>query len=494
MDKNTVNAALMSGFNTYNNYSVFSHVLMPEGFAVNLGFKFYNTGRVLNDALIGRYGDHEEKIHPCGRTWDGGYTELFMKFSDCAVRVQSSADASGLVLLVTPLHEGAAPQVMPPVALVSAAVLWGRPGCVFKDGDKLVGSIDGKTVEVYSDGEITGERNVNINSPFFAVKLDRPVTVSTGRRISCKEAEAVMLKAKAASEKQLEKYGDQAEAAAAMRACMAWDTIYEPEQMQVCTPVSRLWNIGWGGYVLFCWDTYFAAMLAATENKELAYSNLIAITGEKTESGFVPNFGSSNDGKSRDRSQPPVGAKALKEVYRRYREKWIVEYLFDDLLVWNRWWAANRQIKNGTLCWGSNPYEIRRGMHWETTGVDELLGAALESGLDNSPMYDGMEFDKETHLMRLSDVGLTGLYIMDCEALADLAEEIGRSEAAELRKRAEHTKDGLDTLWCEDSGMFLNRRTDTGELSPRTSPANFYALYSNRVTEAQAKKMMKNYF
>ena len=35
-------------------------------------------------------------------------------------------------------------------------------------------------------------------------------------------------------------------------------------------------------------------------------------------------------------SQPPVGSEILLEMYRKYKESWIVELLFDDLYDWNR--------------------------------------------------------------------------------------------------------------------------------------------------------------
>jgi len=279
-----------------------------------------------------------------------------------------------------------------------------------------------------------------------------------------------------------------------MRTCLAWDTIYESENDQICSPVSRLWNIHWGGYVLFDWDTYFSALIASVENKQLAYANAIAITHEKTEAGFIPNFGAADDDKSRDRSQPPVGSLVVREIYRKYREKWLVEYLFEDLLTWNRWFAEHRMLSNGQLCWGSDPYEGRNGKHWETAGVNELLGAALESGLDNSPMYDDIPFNKATHLMELADVGLTGLYITDCENLAELADLTGRKEGAELRERAEKSKAGLEEMWDEEFGLYCNKRSDTGEFNRRISATNFYALYSDRVSKERAERMMKEHF
>jgi hypothetical protein len=336
--------------------------------------------------------------------------------------------------------------------------------------------------------------NLGLTTPYITVELSGPVAVSTGSQINSAELKAFMLDQKNKILSENAKYGRLAEAYNAMRTCLAWDTIYEPEHEQICSPVSRLWNINWGGYVLFDWDTYFSSMMTMLENKELAYANAIAITHEKTEAGFIPNFGAADDDKSRDRSQPPVGSLAVRELYRTFREKWLVEYLFDDLLTWNRWFADNRMLPNGQLCWGSTPFEPRSGKRWETEGINDRFGAALESGMDNVPMYDDIPFDKKTHLLCLADVGLTGLYIMDCEKLAELADIIGRKEGNELRNRAEQSKLGMEELWDDEFGFYCNRRTDTGEFSRSISATNFYAFFSNKVSTGHAERMIKEHF
>jgi len=48
----------------------------------------------------------------------------------------------------------------------------------------------------------------------------------------------------------------------AIETTLGWDTIYEPSKHIVVSPVSRVWSVHWGGYVLFDWDTFFAATMA----------------------------------------------------------------------------------------------------------------------------------------------------------------------------------------------------------------------------------------
>jgi neutral trehalase len=127
--------------------------------------------------------------------------------------------------------------------------------------------------------------------------------------------------------------------------------------------------------------------------------------------------------------------------------------------------------------------------------VNSRFGAALESGLDNSPMYDDIPFDSERHHLLLEDAGLNGLYAMDCQSLAIIAETLGReAEAAELRTRAEEYRTKLQLLWDDETCIFLNRRTDTGAFSHRLSPTNFYPLLAGAATPAQAERMMRAHF
>lgn len=492
----TLKTESIKGWNTWNTNSVLSHVYMPYGFAVNIGIKEHELGstwrpRYLREFLIGRRGEHEEKIHVGAHAYDGNYTELNLKWRNTELQIQSATIDDEMVILVTPIKN----QKRPVKMIVESAILWNRKGTLELDGDILIGKLPEKTIHVYTTGKQIFEPNVNTVTPYFAVELDNPTGVSTGKRLSVEEIMSVIEQKKAEHEVKKNRFGDLSEAYNAMQSCMAWDTIYEPKKNRMVTPVSRAWNVNWGGYVLFCWDTYFAAYLAAFDNKELAYSNVIEVTQEKTERGFVPNYAGDSDIKSRDRSQPPVGSLTVREIYRKYREKWLLEEVYDDLYVWNKWWEDNRQIEDGLMAWGSNPFESIYGGKSEWIGVDDTLGAALESGLDNSPMYDDIPFNKEKHCMELADVGLTGLYIMDCNALADIADVLGRTEDAEsLRKKADKFSKGLMTLWDDETGIFLNKRTDTGEFSYRISPTNFYALYSSDVTKEQAERMIKEHF
>ena len=132
-------------------------------------------------------------------------------------------------------------------------------------------------------------------------------------------------------------------------------------------------------------DNIFASYMASLEprSRDIAFSNLIQVVRSRTARGFVPNFAAGGT-KSADRTEPPVGAKVLLEVYKKYKDEatWLVQLLFEDLLAWNDWMAEARTLGPvGLVSLGSDHID---GYHEYDSG--DMQGARYESGLDNSPM------------------------------------------------------------------------------------------------------------
>ena len=487
---------LARGWNTWNTRSVLSHVLLPEAFALNLGIKEYADGAYLKEALVGRQGARDEQIHPGPHAYDGNYTMLNLRWRGLEIKIESATDGDDLVLLATPVIG----QKLPALLVVESGILWNRPGSIQLDKDSGAGTsafsavLGRTTIPVYGTAPHIHEPYINAQTPYLAMEMAETIGVSTGKYRSIEDIETIIEKRKSEYVAHVGSFGELAEVYKAMQTCLAWDTVYEPAHDRVVSPVSRIWNINWGGYVLFCWDTYFAGYIAAIDNKDLAYANAIEITHEKTEAGFVPNFGTVNSVASRDRSQPPVGSLVIRELYRKFSDRWFLEETFDDLLIWNRWWKDNR-VHNGLLCWGSDPFDPVTGGRFEIANTHDRQGAAYESGLDNSPMYDDIPFDPETNLLKLADAGLMGLYIADCDALSDIARVLGKTgEAKELSDRAAHFRKSIQRLWDDETGIYVNRRTDTDEFSHRLSPTNFYPLLGKAASSEQAERIINEHF
>ena len=473
------------GWNTWYSPSMTAHALLPYGFGINLAFKDFAEPGMIRNLKVGDHG-----LRPGSRSWDGSYTTLTFFAGKTEITVESAVKDGEQYILVTPRGEA----VRAPALVIEAALFWGTEGTVYKRDGRLGGEFaDGKKIEIFTSGTPDPFVPAFAVSPSIAVTLDGPVAVSTVPA-SAEEVRALLDGAKARVAAEEAAFGENAEAYQAMRSCLAWDAIFEPEHGRICSPVSRAWSEGWGGYVLFDWDTYFAALMSQFGSRELAYLNAFAITNEVTEEGFVPNFGASDDNKSRDRSQPPVGSLVVLRLWERFGDDWVVKELFPALYRWNTWFFEHRTLPDGTMAWGSEKFAPKNGRYFEVHDTGNLQGAKFESGLDNSPMYDGAGYDEESHLMLLSDVGLSGLYIEDCRCLIRLAGIAGENDKIPvLEERMEKAEAALSTLWNPDTGIYENRDFAAGKFSHRISPTNLYSLFSSKVTEEQKRSMSENY-
>ena len=498
-----VQRRLAQGWNTWDVNSVTTHVLLPEGLAIQVGLKHNSTlngDAFLRDALIGRLDTGAEQVVPGPHSWDGSYTDLRVTWKGHSWRIESARDGSDLVLLATPLK--AKPiSALPPTIVFSANFLWNRPGTALKHPDFIETHGAAGAVPVYctcvepGGGRAAeqGDKAVDIpvGGAYFAADLTGPIGVSTGKRRTVQEIEAAIERQRAAYEQGVAAAGKNGPIVDAIETTLGWDTIYEPDKRRVVSPVSRVWSVGWGGYVLFDWDTFFAATMAAIGDKDLAYADAIETLREETVQGFVPNYARPGGWKSFDRSEPPVGAITVLGLYRKFHDRWFLEEAFKPLLSWNRWWAAHRDIQ-GYLAWGSDGDNQPGNLDDDSRGT--RAGAILESGLDNSPMYDTTIYNEKSHLLEFADVGLMSLYIADCDALKEIAEVLRRpEEAKELKERAARYRAKLATLWDEGAGIFLNKDLHTGLSSPRLSPTNFYPLLARAATPDQARTMLEKH-
>ena len=256
----------------------------------------------------------------------------------------------------------------------------------------------------------------------------------------------------------------------------------------------------------------------------------VEVTLTRSAYGFVPNKRSGNAADlpnehetgtnkvtSNDRTEPYVGAQTLLRLHGKWGDDWLVELLFEVLLTWNQW-AWRERVNEGAAALplvqlGSDPENLPTYRSPYTGGVGTRGAAILESGMDNSPMYDGAGFDNVTHRVALYDVGMTSLFLAENRALLQLAAVVGR--AAEVRALLQPQYDVVAAamgahLWDEASGTFANGVVaDHGkgsgaagapagapratELSPRLSPTAFYPLLAGVPSAAQASAMVERH-
>ena len=480
---------LQKGWNTWNTRSVTQYVLLPQGFSINIAFKqhYFLEEKYLRETLIGRRAENAEYIRPGPHTLDGSFTNLNLKWEEVDAKISSAHINDDLVVLISP---NTIPKNRVKVIL-ETGMLWNRKGTLHRDKNSLIARTPGKLIKVYTTSSIIDDDPyLDINTPYLSVWLNSEVGISTGSPRSIEEIKNAINIQKKALDKQADKYGTLADAFIAIQTGIAWNLIYEPKHDRVVSTVGRLWNEEYGGYCLFGWDNFFLSYVTSLFNKELAYSNIVDHLHGKTESGFIPNDNRGNGSKSFDRSQPPVGSIMVKEIYKKYPSSWFLELVFDDLLEWNRWWPKYRNNER-LLSYGSSP--AKNPFHEPVFMTKTAAG--YESGMDDSPMYEGVPYNKKKNTLELQDVGLNSLYIADCKALAEMAEILGRfKEKNELLERSREYSSNMDMLWNDENGIYLNYRTDIDTHSMRLSPTIFYPLLAEVGTKQKTIRIVDYFY
>lgn len=484
---------LAQGWNTWDTRSVLTHVLMPQGMAIELGVKA-SDGSSPSRYLFGDRRGDAPTLRPGRHTYDGTYTELQLDWKDASIKIETSANGQQLLILVTPLKKSHARLSVYP------HTIWGRGNRVETDSTAFSISTWNKSLTIKADfGKSATEQAGNR----YLISLDRPVIINLtkNKEMTPEQGRIYMDSVWQNFDRQAHNlYGEQYDSYHAMQSILGWNTIYDPTERQVITPVSRIWNseryasTDFGGFCLYCWDTYFASMMLGTDNRDLAYANAASMTLAATESGFVPNCYYTFGFRSRDRSQPPVGSLAIWTLYEKYHDRWFIELLYPYLKKWNEWWTRERTDADGLICLGSSPYEPVTYFRSEYDS-NTRYGAILESGLDNSAMYDNVPYDSDRHMLMQEDVGMHSLFIMDSRYLALIARELGQIEDAEtLERQAQDYSRKLEMLWDGNTGFYYNRLTDNGRRFNRhTSPTCFYPMLAAATTPEYASIMVKSH-
>jgi putative isomerase len=477
----------LHGWNTWNNPNLLSFVKMPEGLSLRITYRSRRVWPYWLDQsyVVPDISPIKERIRPIAHAYDGSYIEMDLDHHGrIKANIKAAHDGDDIVILVTPIKIPSDAYML----VLEAGTLWNKPPALIShQANKLTVELQNGTTVIHTNAEEFDMR-LPLPTAHLVVYPGKPAVFYTGRERSLTEIKSILQRQEETYRSRMKKYGELKDAYEAMQQVLAWNIFYDAENDRALTSVSRVWNEAWGGYIIFEWDTYFAALMLALDNKDQAYSNAIAMTSSITDAGFIPNVSAAFGVKSYDRSQPPVGSMVSKLIYDKYGEKSFLERVYDNLLTWNRWWDVHRNNR-GYLSWGSNPHS--KGMDRPNTKE----AAMLESGLDNSPLFDDAVFNTETHMLELASVDLMGLYIADCRYLADIADILGKPEdAAELRERADKYSEKLQTLWDDESGIFRDRYLDTGEFSSQLSPGSFYPLLAETATDEQAHRMIEGFF
>lgn len=371
---------LNQGWGTWIHHSLLDFVLLPEGLRVSL--QFCNQTACLDRAIPSQ--DFVRVTAPIASDFS------FLRYHIMlAEQVKVSVTMSGktldgqdqLLIMVECATKGNSCEEYTLHFVGSIAYQPVRSGMVQKNGDndslRLVAT-GLRTVDLVLDTQSTRLKPPKSDNTLDRLVVPLPaageaVGLSSGDMPMSVSNMRLMLQAleHAERDKHQQAYPNNpflSEVSMATQAAVMYNWIYTPAELSPLAPVSRGWNFAQTAYssdfhyVIFNWDNVLASYMlthSGGATKERAYSNLIQVVRSRTFKGFIPNFAAGGM-KSQDRTEPPLGAKVLFEMYGVYRDRWIVELLWDDLADYMDWFFKARLL-DGLLVLGSDTVSYEGG-------------------------------------------------------------------------------------------------------------------------------------
>ena len=94
---------LCSGWNTWYNNSLISHVLLPEGLVINMSIATDDNRKMLKEVFKSAdINGRPERVFPGMRSDDGSYTSLDLSYEGINLKIETAVDGNDFVALVTP--------------------------------------------------------------------------------------------------------------------------------------------------------------------------------------------------------------------------------------------------------------------------------------------------------------------------------------------------------------------------------------------------------
>ena len=163
--------------------------------------------------------------------------------------------------------------------------------------------------------------------------------------------------------------------------------------------------------------------------------------------------------------------------------------------------AKNTTTGGGLYAPGST--RANQNLFIACTNQDPEGASRCETGLDNSPLYDGAKFVVAEDVLDQVDVGMTALWAEDCFTLANVSRRFGHTAfAAELEARGAGLVAQINAnLWHEEAGIYVNKNWQTNSWVENSqkgngltiAPTNFYPMIAGAPTDAQVERMLSRW-
>jgi hypothetical protein len=272
-----------------------------------------------------------------------------------------------------------------------------------------------------------------------------------------------------------------------------WNLCYDMAGKDIFLAVSRSWVQMMAqmaslpdyrrGPLIFGWDSALSALLVSRTEATLGRAIVRSVLSRQQPDGRLPFVSlGPHDG---DRCAPPLLSLAAWYLSYDGSTEFTAE-VFPKLAQAHRYLMDHREPrKDGLLCWGNDKKKS------SPLRIEGWVGAAYESGMDNSPMWEELGFDEEHQTLGLACLDLCSMAALSARILAALAERVGDDPApfVEDYRRVYHAVNSR--LWGGDE-LYHNLRLD-GSLGASLTPTSFYPLIAGLVPKDRATTLIQRH-
>jgi hypothetical protein len=284
-----------------------------------------------------------------------------------------------------------------------------------------------------------------------------------------------------------------------------WMLLYQPGNHRIYTPAGRKWIFPAAEgspdhWTIFEWDSFFNALEVSIESFKHAWEITESVLETQYPNGNIPNW-RGRFGGTPDRSQPPVGAYIVLKLFQKNADIDFLEYAYPYLKRWHSFWKEkkeNGQARrdgngDGLLEWGSDTELVADTVpEWEINADGETR-SRWESGQDDLPNWDGVEFSEKSNTLVLNCLDLNCLYTLDAYCLSQIANLLDIKDDYEyfLDEYEAMKKLVDDYFWNEKEGFYFDRYWN-GTFSTRKAASNFYPLLARIPDQRKAMQMVRH--
>ena len=226
----------------------------------------------------------------------------------------------------------------------------------------------------------------------------------------------------------------------------------------------------WPHRRMWLWDSVFHAMGWRHFDLDLSCDVLHAVLDVQRDDGFIPH--AADPFAVSEITQPPVLAFGVSQLLEAGADLDWARELYPKLVGYLRWNEQNRDTDGqGLLEWFIEESENCR---------------SGESGMDNSPRFDGAR--------QLDAVDFNAFMAQEYRVLADLAQQLGhRDDAASHRRRWRQYCDLINRfMWNPETGFYHDYDPAAGARAPMLASSGFLPLFCGAATSEQARQLVKH--